>query len=239
MDTGVVLDVETTGVNADVDEIIEIGVLEFGLNDHFEASILSMYAGVQEPKKSLSAEITQLTGLTDAILAGRKIDWTQVRQMLERASVVIAHNAEFDAAFVRHRPELQDLDLHWVCSIKHLPWRKMGFRSQSLNYLAADHGFVNPFAHRALFDCATTFRLVAPHLKTLIDRSYEPMFMVEATGAAFETKDILRQNGYRWDAEQRVWKKTVLQCDLEEERAFLEEKIYRGDSRHREQRLSP
>lgn len=232
METGIILDLETTGLNAQQDEIIEIGILEFGMNEQFQAQILEVYAATQEPSKPLNPEITKLTGLTTEGLAGRRIDWARVRQKLENVSIVVAHNADFDAGFIKAHPALKDLPLHWACSIRHLPWRKMGYKSQSLNYLAADHGFVNPFAHRALFDCATTFRLISPHLQMLIERSYEPSFIVAANGAPFETKDTLRQNGYRWDVEQRVWKKTVLRNELEEEREFLREFVYKGEPRH-------
>ena len=234
MDHGVVLDLETTGLSAKSERIIEIGILEFALDASLKPSIVSMYSGLEDPERPLSEEIQKITGLNAAMLHGRKIDWSHVRRALESSSVVIAHNAPFDSAFIAERPELADLSLHWACSVRHLPWRKMGFRSSSLNYLAADHGFLNPFAHRALFDCATTFRLIAPHVDQLIRRSYEPDVTLVATNAAFETKDLLRNQGYHWDKDQRVWKKTVLRCDLEEEREFLRSQIYRGELRHQE-----
>ncbi len=226
MDYGVILDLETTGVDSKKDKIIEIGLLEFGVGASGKPQIGNLYGAVEDPGQPLSEEIIKLTGLTDEILAGQKINWDYVRSILERASIVIAHNASFDSAFCEGREELAGLNLHWGCSQKHIDWEGKGFRTKALNYLAADHGFVNPFAHRALFDCATTFRVVEPYFEELLARSYLNELRVWATGAAFETKDKLRLARYRWDASARVWFKDIMEDTLEQERVFLRSQIY-------------
>ncbi len=246
MDIGVIIDLETTGTDSAQDQVIEVGMLEFVMTAASDlatgatlrADMVSAYSGLQDPGRPLPPGMAELTGLSDEVLAGRTVDWPQVRQMLSRATVVIAHNAAFDRAFLERRPELAGLELHWACSIKHIDWHRHGFKTRALNYLAADHGFVNPFAHRALFDSATTFRLVMPYLEELIRRSYLREFLVSATNAPFETKDVLRARGYRWNPDVRVWAKAVLEDGLEEERAFLAAEVYKGASRHREEQVA-
>jgi DNA polymerase-3 subunit epsilon len=235
MDYGIIVDVETTGLKAGEDKVIEIGFIEFGIGSDGVPSISTMYSGLEDPGAPLSTDITRLTGLTDEALRGRVIDWDLVRKYWERASVVIAHNAEFDRAFLMARPELRDFTKHWACSVRHIDWRSRNFGSLKLQYLAADHGFANPFAHRALFDCATTFRLIAPHMTELVESSYEPEYELFAVGSPFETKDILKQRGYRWDGEQRVWRKRVGVRRLQDERDFLAAEVYKGQSRHVEE----
>lgn len=226
MDFGVILDFETTGLDSEKDSIIEIGLLEFCVGASGKPQITNLYGAVEDPGVPLSDQIIKLTGLTDESLAGQKINWDYVRTMLERSSIVIAHNAAFDRAFCEARPELAGLNLHWGCSQKHIDWESKGFRTKALNYLAADHGFVNPFAHRALFDCATTFRVIEPYFEELLSRSYLNELRVWATGAAFETKDKLRLARYRWDANVRVWFKDIMEDVLESERNFLRSEIY-------------
>lgn len=238
MDTGVIVDLETTGLDSEKDRIIEIGVLEFMLEEGQEPIITEMYGACEDPGFALTPEIIELTGLTDASLKGRRIDWQHVQNMLGRASVIIAHNAAFDRGFLLRRPELDLTGAHWACSQKHIDWRGKKHRCRSLNHLAADYGFVNPFAHRALFDTATTFRLIKPHLIEMIGRSYEREVVIEALGAAFEVKDKLRERGYSWDAQVRVWTKQVFESELELERGFLAIDIYGGNARHRETFLS-
>lgn len=226
MDYGVILDLETTGLSSEKDKIIEIGLLEFAVGMSGKPHITNLYGAVEDPGVPLTEEIVKLTGLTDEALAGQKINWDYVRSVLERSSIVIAHNANFDRSFCEAREELQGLNLHWGCSQKHIDWEGRGFRTKALNYLAADHGFVNPFAHRALFDCATTFRIVEPYFEELLTRSYLNELRVWATGAAFETKDKLRLARYRWDAGARVWFKDIMEDSLEAERHFLRTEIY-------------
>ncbi len=228
MDFGVVLDVETTGLDPNTDKIIEIGLLEFAVEGNEAPHVVRSYGGLQDPGVPLSEEITRITGIQTAHVAGQKIDWALVRRFLDRAQVIVAHNAEFDRAFIARVPELADLTNHWGCSMRHVDWRKLGFNSLALNYLAADHGFVNPFAHRALFDCATTFRLIGPHLNDLIIRSYEREYLLKAVNSPFESKDTLRQRGYRWDPEERCWSRVVTATELTEERAFLADHVYKG-----------
>lgn len=242
MDIGLIVDLETTGTDPQKDQVVEVGLIEFGVttdaSGKMRADMLEGWSALQDPGQPLSPEISRLTGLTDEMLAGRAVDWQHVRDRMGRASVVIAHNAPFDRAFLKKRPELAGVNPHWACSVKHINWRKHGFRTRALNYLAADHGFVNPFAHRALFDCATTFRLVAPYMDELIRRSYLREFNVVATGAVFETKDILRQRGYRWNSETRLWSRQLLEDEMEEERQFLATEVYKGQPRHREDEIT-
>lgn len=235
MDFGLIVDLETTGLDSSKDRVIEIGIVEFAVGGGLPPSITGMYSEVEDPGMSLPPKVVEITGLRDELLTGRQIDWALVKRYFDRASVVIAHNVEFDSAFLKRRPELGGLpDVHWACSVRHIPWDRLGFGTKALNYLAADHGFVNPFPHRALFDCATTFRLVAPHLDRLIAASYEREFRVAARGAPFDMKDKLRERGYRWDNSERVWWKEMIESYLVEEREWLAREVYNGQSRHEE-----
>lgn len=234
MDFGIIVDLETTGLDPQADAIMEIGILEFAVEGEQQPCVTRTYGALQDPGREVSEEVLKLTGLTQAHLAGQQIDWDHVRGFFQRASIVIAHNADFDRRFLEKSGKLAGLAPHWACSMRHIDWKRHGKGSVSLNYLAADHGFVNPFAHRAVFDCATTFRLVAPHLNELIIRSYEREYHVKAVYSPFESKDVLRLRGYRWDPEERVWGKVVGETALVEERKFLAEQVYRGEPKHRE-----
>jgi DNA polymerase III subunit epsilon len=79
--------------------------------------------------------------------------------------------------------------------------------------------------------------VVKPHLPELIQRSCEPEIKLIAVGSPFETKDVLKGAGYRWDGEQRAWHKTVHTEAAETERQFLAQKVYRGAARHIEETI--
>lgn len=237
MDFGLVVDVETTGLDPTKDRIIEIGIVEFAALSGEPPRLTRTYGALADPGLPLTPEIERITGLTDKMLAGQSIDWDFVRSLFAKAALVIAHNMDFDRRFLESSGQLLGLKPHWACSMRHIDWRSRNFSSLSLNYLAADHGFLNPFAHRAVFDCATTFRLIAPHLQELTERSYEREYMVKAVGSPFETKDLLRMRGYKWDPDERCWSRVVGETALPVERQFLAEQIYRGRAGHLEQEL--
>lgn len=239
MDFGVIVDLETTGIDPEKDRIIEIAILEFGVVADKEPVISRCFSGVEDPGIEVSDEILKITGLTREIIAGQKIDWDYVRKMLSTAGVVIAHNMEFDRAFLQNSGHLEGMKLHWACSRRHIDWQKHNFRTTALNYLAADHGFVNPFAHRALFDCATTFRLITPYMQELIARSYEREYLVRAVYSPFESKDVLKKRGYNWNQDQRVWERRVPESGIADERAFLMAEVYKSsEPRHVEEEIS-
>lgn len=236
MDFGLIVDVETTGLDPRQDKIIELALVEFAVGGAAATGpvITRCYSSLADPGIEIPQEVTEVTGLATAHVRGHSIDWSLARNFFERSSIVIAHNAAFDRSFLEATGKLGGLALHWACSMRHIDWKRHNFATQSLNYLAADHGFLNPFAHRALFDCATTLRLIGPYLDELIARSYEREYLIKAVGSPFDAKDALRARGYRWDSDERVWGRVITEALLAEERAFLAAQVYLGDARHEE-----
>jgi len=236
MDFGLIVDLETTGLDPEAGRIIEIGLIEFAVEGDELPVVTRSYGALQDPGIPLPPEVTRITGIAPGHVVGQAIDWNIVASFFSRASIVIAHNAEFDRAFLTahwQRTNSAPANMpHWACSMRHIDWKKHNFNTQALNYLAADHGFVNPFAHRALFDCATTFRLISPYLKELIARSYEREVVVKAVNSPFESKDVLRARGYRWDPNERCWGKVIAESGLNDERQFLAADVYKGEPRH-------
>jgi DNA polymerase-3 subunit epsilon len=213
----VIVDLETTGLKPSEDTIIEVGLIELLVSSDHKPVIRGMFSALQDPGFPLSPEISGITGLTDDALSGESIDWDIVKGYLNRADVIIAHNAEFDRGFLSAVPALREIRRPWACSVRHIDWRE------------------KKFAHRALFDCATTFRLVSPHLQEMLQNSREAEFEVFAVGSPFESKDVLKAAGYRWDSDRRVWRKRVMSHRIENERDFLARDVYKGPSRHVEE----
>lgn len=226
MDYGLIVDTETTGLDPNKDKIIEIGLLEFAVEEGAPSVITEMYSGIEDPQIDFDPKIEKITGLYRHYLINKKINWELVTQFFNRASIIIAHHAEFDFKFLSKINKLNVEKYHWACSIEHIDWASHNFKSTALNYLAADHGFINPFAHRALFDCATTFKIISPYLKELIENSYKKRFKIWASNVIYEYKDQMKNNGYKWDNSKNMWYKKVFEENLEKEKNFLITQIY-------------
>lgn len=73
--TGIIVDFETTGLDAASDEIIEIAMVKFRYSGSDEITGVSdIFQSFNEPSAPIPAEVTKLTGITDAMVAGYKID---------------------------------------------------------------------------------------------------------------------------------------------------------------------
>jgi hypothetical protein len=71
---GVILDVETTGLDPTRDEIIELAMLKFEYGpDGSVFRVLDQFSRVREPSIPIPIEITKLTGITPEMVAGKVI----------------------------------------------------------------------------------------------------------------------------------------------------------------------
>jgi DNA polymerase-3 subunit epsilon len=237
----IALDVETTGLNRKSDRIIEIGIRSFQFNRATGelVTVGPVYEGLQDPGEPLSDDIKRLTGLTDDMLRGKAIDWKAVASLLDDASLVIAHNASFDRPFIE-RMTKASAEKVWGCSLKQVGWRTKGFTSSKLEVLSIYHGFFTD-AHRALADADALIHLLShedhvtrrPYFHELLATARRPLSLVIATNSPFETKDALKERGYSWDNNERVWKRHVFRDDVAAEVAWMESAVYKGDFRGR------
>ncbi len=93
----VVFDTETTGFYVGSDQMIEIGAVKIKggeITDRFDEFI--------DPKRPLPAKITELTCITDEMLAGHDSEENVTRRFLEWTGdlPMVAHNAKFDIGFI-------------------------------------------------------------------------------------------------------------------------------------------
>lgn len=237
---GIMLDLETTGLDPQRDEIIEIGMAPF----HYDAggrivSIGEPFSRLRQPSKPIPPEITQLTGLTDEIVAGHVIDPADVASFVEPAALVVAHNAGFDRRFAE--AFFPSLALKpWACSYTQIDWRAAGFESGKLAYLAAGYGFFHD-GHRAAHDCLATLELLSAPLPKFDGSGFQQLLAsarrtsvrIWAESSPFDLKDVLKARGYRWNGEAgpapRAWYIDVDEADRDAEIAFLRAEIYRGE----------
>ena len=79
-----VVDVETTGPNPDRDKIIEIGIclFEYDRQNGRIYKVLGSWEWSEDPGLSIPPEITNITGITDEMVAGHSIDDRPVNRLM-------------------------------------------------------------------------------------------------------------------------------------------------------------
>jgi DNA polymerase-3 subunit epsilon len=235
--TGIILDVETTGLDHGKDEIIELGMVKFDyLPDGRIAGLRDIFTSFNEPSGLIPPEVTALTGITADMVAGHRIDEAAVSSFVAKAVIVIAHNAGFDRKFAeRYWPDFEGNA--WGCSATEVEWRKHGFEGSRLGYLLNGAGFFH-HAHRAVDDCHALLEILsfelplagAPALAVLLELARKRTMRVWAEQSPFDLKDVVKRRGYRWsdgsDGRPRSWYIDVGEDQLEDEIAFLRSEIY-------------
>ena len=243
--TGVVVDVEATGLDIESDTVIEFAGRPFQFN-RLTGEIVEVgpvVSCLHDPGVPLSPEIVRLTGITDADLAGQELDVDAIGSLLESADIVIAHNARYDRPMVERA--VGSMDKIWGCSLSMIDWKGLGFPAAKQESLAIYHGFFYS-GHRATVDVDALLHLLTfrppggehTYLHTLLTEARQRVAVVRAVGAPFDTKDLLKGRGYRWDGRGRVWWREVPVAALEDEEAWLRADIYPGDGAPRVEPVS-
>jgi DNA polymerase-3 subunit epsilon len=235
----VVLDTETTGMDPASDKVIELALVKFEYSKETGdiGRVLDVYDGLEDPGFPIPPESTAVHGITDEMVRGRRVDDAAIDRLMDGVGVVIAHNAAFDRPFVERRwPRFAGMP--WACSLREVPWEAMGIGSAKLEYLAYRYGFFFD-AHRAEIDCRALLEVLrrpppdgadgdATAFRRLLESAREPSVRIRATGSPFETKDLLKARGYRWNADDRVWYLDAGLLQLPAEFEWLKEQVYGG-----------
>jgi DNA polymerase-3 subunit epsilon/ATP-dependent DNA helicase DinG len=152
--TFVALDLETTGLDAERDAIIEIGAVKFSGDDE-----LDTFSTFVNPGRRIPFEITELTGIRDDDVVGAP----SLQSVLPRLArfvggfPIVGHSVGFDLAFLRRQSRQfsnESLDTFELASVL-LPTAER----YSLRQLTSTLGIEPEGAHRALFDAQATREL--------------------------------------------------------------------------------
>lgn len=231
---GIILDTETTGMDLSQDEVIELGMVLFSYDAQTGkvSRVIDTFEAMEQPSKPIPPASTEIHGITDEMVHGKRIDDSQVLAFVRGVDLVIAHNAQFDRNMLEKRLPIFE-SLRWGCSLKEVPWQQEGLGSAKLDYLLNQFGYFHD-AHRAEADCLALLEVLQrPLPKTgrlglswVLAAQAEPAIRIWATGSPFDNKDKLKAKGYRFDGVSKTWNLLTTKADLEQALSDLKEAGY-------------
>ena len=222
------LDTETTGLNPHDDIIIELAIkiVEIENDSGKIVSIGQDYTSFNDPKVPIKKEISLLTGISDDMVAGKNIEWREVDLLIENSELIVAHNASFDRSFIDKNSTKSSHKI-WACSVNDIDWLKRGFTSTKQELLCYWHGFYFD-AHRAMDDVNALIHLLTHNYQDnfrpiveLLKKSGVPIYMIRATNFSYNEikKNKVKNQGYKWNVNDKIWCKIVNYETLEQEKS--------------------
>ncbi|GAC1477556.1 MAG: 3'-5' exonuclease [Gemmatimonadaceae bacterium] len=236
--SAVFVDIETTGLDARKDAIIELACVpfEYGVRTGRTYAVGQPLSYFEDPGRPIPPEITELTGITDETVRGQRIDDAKVAAALDDVALVVAHNAGFDRRFLERRLAAFARK-PWACSQQEVPWGRHGCRGTKLEYILFRVCGEYFNGHRAVEDCYAGIHILSTPiaagvtpLALLLESSRKATLRLWAVNSAFECKELFKERKYRWnpgdDGRPKAWYIEVPEHALDEERRWLKEHAY-------------
>jgi DNA polymerase-3 subunit epsilon len=218
------IDFETTGLNPDADRVIEVGAVTWDTNTAMPLRLFSEF--LWEPGLVVSEEVTAIHGITYDLLAdyGRPYVsvFTVVADFMPEVEAVVGHNCtDFDKRFWEaecKRYGIQVQSKTWIDTAMDLKYPEH-ITTRKLMHLAAEHGFLNTFSHRAIFDVMTMLQIFQKYDPVAaLEYAKQPMMLVQAL-VSYDDREKAKARGYRWQAETKRWLKPMRLPDVAVEKA--------------------
>lgn len=202
-------DIEATGLDVEQDRIIELGVVLWDTDTNTPIALQNDLVK-DRPDLELTPEIVELTGITQLALDRHGIPLqTALRQLNALADVykpemVVAHNGRgYDFPMLRNEFTRAGLEsplfgLETLDTVEDIPF-PIRIKNRGLVALAAEHGFLNPFPHRAVFDVLTMFKVLSCYsLPHVLSYAREPWVYVKAV-VSYDQRGLAKSRRYSWE----------------------------------------
>ncbi len=153
-----IIDVETTGGSAKYERITEIAIVL-----HDGDKVVDTFATLLNPERSIPWQITQITGITDEMVANAPKFFEVAKQIVQltEGKIFVAHNVTFDYSFVREEFMRlgYDFQRRQLCTVRLARKVFPGLSSYSLSNLKKHFQIYAEKSHRALDDTLATTKL--------------------------------------------------------------------------------
>ena len=153
--TYIVFDLETTGLNKNNDKIIEIGAVKIE-----NGEIVDRFSSFVNPEMQISEKISKLTGIYDDMVVNAPTEKDIVPKFLEfiGSGVVVAHNSDFDTAFIKRFARENGFEFHntIIDTVELAKTLIPDLNNYKLNTICKELGVSLENHHRAVDDAEAT-----------------------------------------------------------------------------------
>jgi DNA polymerase III epsilon subunit-like protein len=251
----VAVDVETTGLDKEKDQVVELGAILYDTElERVISSFGKIYkAEVWGEEAALCHQIPKETSDSMPLVGSEQFDpWEVISG--DMAKYVVAHNARHDYAFVtkvwpsfKRRP--------WLCTKEGIPHKEKVMlgrvASTRLGHLCVDYHITMGSWHQAVADAEACARLASKHD---LDAAYERKialkyrlvtygeYLPDIRDVMGNAPSVLRDGKrYRWNQEEapRAWMKDDLTLEEVEEDAKYLKEITKGKWKFEGEPLPP
>lgn len=171
----------------------------------------------------MTTEFVQKHGITGETGAGVDF-YMRLNEAMTKVDAVFARNGmAFDKIMLSRifKPNAMP-QVIWIDDYLDLQYPEW-VKGRSLGHIAADHGFLNPFAHSALGDTMTLAYVMLKggyDIAAMIESAKSPLVQVQAL-VEYNEKDHAKKAGFQWHANRKIWVKIMRQAALDKIAATL------------------
>ena len=168
----VVTDVETTGLSAKSERIVEIAAARLEPDGHGGGEVTGRFSSLVNPERSVPARATQVHGITTGMVYDAPPEAEVLPRFLDFLGdgVLAAHNLTFDEGFLSaalERQALPELPDETLCTLRLARRLLPGLGSHKLGDLARFYELSAKSRHRAEKDMETTVAVLRKFLRQL------------------------------------------------------------------------
>lgn len=166
----VVIDIETTGLDPQFDEIIEVGALKI-----INGKVIDTFNTLVKPVNEIDDYITDLTGITNEMLKNAPMISSVIVDFYKFVgnNIILGHNVNFDINFLYDdlfRVCTKELNNDFVDTMRIGRYLLKDLKHHRLIDIANYYNIVVNGNHRALKDCEITLEVYESMLKEISER---------------------------------------------------------------------
>ena len=202
-----IIDTETTGLDPENGNILEVAAVLFNVPTRSilaQASVLC-YNDTNEAYHVNRIEVESLKKIEASLEVAT---FTAIRTMIIQSDALVAHNAEFDRKWLDTLVDFQDLNRNkkWICTRNDVIWPVRKGISLSLINICADLGVPIVNTHRALADCLLLVDALQciDDIEGFLDKSGKGRITYHAK-IDYDQRQLAKDAGFLWDNLKKIW----------------------------------